>query len=128
LVELDGFENLPVHARERWGKLLVQAASAEIPADAELIRVSASQRAVVLPDFERRQAVTLASNIITRLERLYNRQPEGELPSATVSAGIATATSIFKNFSAMLLVEGAQRSLSAARASGGSSVKSIEVL
>lgn len=133
LLEVDGYDHqVAVHGEEdarRLARACGAACRTEIPPNADLLRLSANQLAIVLPDCDRRQVVALANEIFQRISMMAEEAtaPVG-LARITISAGAATATSIFKNFSADKLADGAQRCLSAARHCGGSAVKSIEVL
>jgi GGDEF domain-containing protein len=133
LLEVDGYAQMVAAGNDDDARRLVRACGkacrAEMPEDAEMLRVTPNQIAVVLPSYERRQTIALANEVINRVRDVIdNDQDWHGLGQATLSAGAATATSIPKNFSAEKLSEGALRCLSAARSSGGSAVKSIEVL
>jgi hypothetical protein len=84
--------------------------------------------AVILPDCERRVAVSIAKHAIAELAPADAATKQRMAPHPLIlSAGIATASSVPKNFDTAHLVASAERCLHAARACGISSVKSIEV-
>lgn len=98
------------------------------PRDVVMMPLPGSRTAVILLDCERRTAVELAGQMISRLgpppdpDQVSDGQPE-----LTASAGVATVTGVPKNFDAWCLWESAERCLHAARRCGTSAVKSIEV-
>jgi GGDEF domain-containing protein len=93
-----------------------------------LIPLTPDRTAVVLCNCERRAAVAIAQNVIALLGPASSSAGEqsGD-QSVTLSAGVATASAVPRNFEPANLLESAERCLHAARASGISAVKSIEV-
>jgi HD-like signal output (HDOD) protein len=91
-----------------------------------LVSLSETRTAAILCNCERRTALSVAHKAIADLGR-----PTGDLIvsdlSATLSVGVATISAVPKNFDPKAMVECAARCLSAARAAGISTVKSIEV-
>jgi PleD family two-component response regulator len=84
--------------------------------------------AAVLSNCERIMAVAVAHNVIAAIGKYAASMPNtSDDITATVSIGIATVGVVPRNFDAMRLIERAERCLSAARACGISTVKSIEV-
>ena len=93
-----------------------------------LVSITSDRTAAILCNCERRVAVGVAQNAIAHLglpSHVTETRPHE--PSVTLSAGIATACCIPKNFDPSYLLESAERCLSAARACGISTVKSIEM-
>jgi hypothetical protein len=97
------------------------------PGDVNVTAVSAKRTAVILSNCERRTAVAFAQNVIAALgkhgESTNAHHDDG---SSNVSIGVATAGVIPRNFDPMQLIGRAEGCLSAARACGISTVKSIE--
>ena len=92
------------------------------------ISVTPARTAVVLCNCERRGAVAVAQNAITKLWPVgAGSRNDTVEPPLGLSAGIATVCCVPKNFDPTTLLESAERCLSAARACGISNVKSIEV-
>jgi HD-like signal output (HDOD) protein len=90
--------------------------------------LSESRIAAVLTNCERSVAVDVAHNVIAAIGKYAASTPNtSDDMTATVSIGVATVGVVPRNFDAMRLIERAERCLSAARACGISTVKSIEV-
>jgi HD-like signal output (HDOD) protein len=105
-------------------------------ADAQLLSITACQLAVILPGCERRQAVALANEVLAQFVEVAPKTAsksasKQDAPQAVqtlmVSAGVATAAAIPKNFDPWRLVESAERCLYAARSCNTNTVKSIEM-
>ncbi|HEY4234378.1 MAG TPA: HDOD domain-containing protein [Lacipirellulaceae bacterium] len=101
-------------------------------ADMQLLSITASQVAAILPGCERRQAVALANEVLAQFVEVAPRTAsKQDAPQAvhtiTVSAGVATVAAIPKNFDPWRLVESAERCLYAARSCNTNTVKSIEM-
>lgn len=97
-------------------------------AGAEVIRLAPIRTALVIPDCDRRQAVHLSGEVIQQLQQLSESGNSTLTVSSTaLNIGVATVTSVLKNFISDTLIEGAQRCLNASRAAGGTAIKSIEV-
>jgi HD-like signal output (HDOD) protein/GGDEF domain-containing protein len=94
--------------------------------DLECLSVGDGAWAVLLPDCDRNQAVTLASDIVTTVHRLGQSRGDAWAKLST-SAGVATVSLPPRNFAPSNLVEKASRCLYGAQASGGDVVKSIEI-
>jgi HD-like signal output (HDOD) protein len=93
-----------------------------------LLALSRERTAAILPNCERRTAIALAQSTIAELARIEPPGFDAESRVATtLSIGIATASVVPKNFDPLPMIESAARCLSAARACGISTVKSIEV-
>jgi hypothetical protein len=93
-----------------------------------LLALSRERTAAILPNCERRAAINLAQSTIAELARIAPPGLDTESRVATtLSIGIATASVVPKNFDPLPMIESAARCLSAARACGISTVKSIEV-
>ncbi|MEE8451188.1 MAG: HDOD domain-containing protein [Thermoguttaceae bacterium] len=80
--------------------------------------------ALILPDCERRDAVTLGNQLIDKIVRIMSSN--GHRPIG-ISVGVAAVALPPKNFAATELFEGADRCLYGSSASGGGVVKSIEL-
>jgi hypothetical protein len=93
-----------------------------------LLSLGERRSAALLSNCERRAALAAAHQTIEHLgaaEKRTNAAATGA--GTTISAGVATAAVVPKNFDPALLIESAERCLTAARACGFSAVKSIEV-
>ncbi|MEX2318178.1 MAG: HDOD domain-containing protein [Pirellulales bacterium] len=97
-----------------------------------LVSLGDRRAAAILSDCERSAALAAAHLAMRQLNP--SGSPSVEASSGTVatveitlSAGVATASVVPKNFDPVRLIESAQRCLNAARACGISAVKSIEV-
>jgi GGDEF domain-containing protein len=107
---------------------LHQACSPLDPEDVSLMPLGEERMAAVLSNCERIMAVAVAHNVIAAIGKYAASMPNtSDDITATVSIGIATVGVVPRNFDAMRLIERAERCLSAARACGISTVKSIEV-
>jgi HD-like signal output (HDOD) protein/GGDEF domain-containing protein len=96
--------------------------------DVEILSITAVQLAAILPNCERRQAVTLANEVLAALGDLAEQDDAPQaVHTATVSAGVATVAAVPKNFDPWRLVESAERCLYAARSCNTNAVKSIEI-
>lgn len=121
-------ESLPTGTRRELRQALVEACSSLDDSHITLLPVGPVATAAVLTDCERRTAVEIAQRVIARLGA-----PVSMASSATGSAdttvciGVATACVVPRNFDAVRLLESAERCLSAARACGISTAKSIEL-
>jgi len=82
--------------------------------------------AVILPDFDRGQAVEVANQLIDAFRCGQPGKHRG-YRRASLSVGVATVSLPPKNFPAEDLLHGASRCLFGSRASGGGMVKSIEI-
>ena len=101
-------------------KLLVSLCHEHQLPPASIIPLDESAWALLLPGFERRDAVSLAQELVL--------DPAPWQAWATeLKVGIATLTVVAKGFEPSRMLTAAEGCLSAARASGGSLVKSIEV-
>ena len=100
--------------------------------DVQLMSITASQLAAVLPHCERRQAIALANEVLSQFVEIpLGSTPKQDVPqvvsTVTASAGVATVAAIPKNFDPWRLVESAERCLYAARSCNTNTVKSIEM-
>jgi HD-like signal output (HDOD) protein/GGDEF domain-containing protein len=94
----------------------------------EVLSITATQLALILPNCERRQAVAIANDVLAKLSNLAPSQDTDQVVhELTVSAGVATVGAVPKNFDPWRLVESAERCLNAARSSNTNAVKSIEI-
>jgi HD-like signal output (HDOD) protein/GGDEF domain-containing protein len=125
----DDHDIVRVEQAARQARQAIRQACAVLdPESVTLISVTPDRMAAILCNCERRAAVGVAQNAIAQLghpdDAAKNRAHE---PPVTLSAGIATACCVPRNFDPTNLLESAERCLSAARACGISTVKSIEV-
>jgi hypothetical protein len=93
----------------------------------DMVSITASQWAAILPDCERRQAVALSHEVIAQVSNAAGRDREDEAHAVMLSAGVATVAAVPKNFDPWRLVESAERCLYAARSCNTNAVKSIEI-
>ena len=115
-------------AAPNWRQALQHAARDHRNHEVELVSITANQLAVILPDCERRQAVSLANNVVASSATFNDADDQSRAVHAMMlSAGVATVAAVPKNFDPWRLVESAERCLYAARQSNSNSVKSIEI-
>ena len=110
-------------------RLAILAACSNLdPENVSLMSLGDERTAAVLSHCDRRVAVDVAQNTMAALAR-PSYSGAGTLceEATTLSIGVATASVVPRNFDPLRLIESAQRCLSAARACGISTVKSIEV-
>jgi HD-like signal output (HDOD) protein len=109
-------------------RLLERACKEYSAKEMQIVPITASQLAVMLPGFERRQAVALANEVLAECVESRPHSDETQTVRAVmVSAGVATVAAVPKNFDPWRLVESAERCLYAARSCNTNTVKSIEV-
>jgi HD-like signal output (HDOD) protein/GGDEF domain-containing protein len=107
---------------------LLHACSSLVQENVTMIPLGDDRTAAILSNCERRAALAVAQNVISGLSQHGNSSGATSDEAVTnVSIGVATASVVPRNFDPMRLVERAERCLSAARACGISTVKSIEV-
>jgi HD-like signal output (HDOD) protein len=93
-----------------------------------VVTLNGGRIAAILSDCERRSALSIANLAISQLGKCTGHDNRDEYnPATTLSAGVATVSVVPRNFDANQMIESAARCLSAARACGISTVKSIEV-
>jgi GGDEF domain-containing protein len=115
-------------AGEQTRKAVTAAAGAVDPEKALLVSHGKRGIAVIMLDCDRSGALELARQAIVEIEKQDDEiETEYTDMATTLSIGVATSSSVPKNFDAARVVESAMRCLSAARACGISAVKSIEV-
>jgi HD-like signal output (HDOD) protein len=118
-----------VHAAARTIRQAIDDACASFdPRDVVMMPLPGGRTAVILLNCERRTAVEVAGQMISRLGPPpgHDQVSEGD-NQLTASAGVATVSGVPKNFDAWCLWESAERCLYAAHRCGTSAVKSIEV-
>jgi len=94
----------------------------------DVLSITASQLAAILPDCERRAAVSIANEVLAQLAELAEKdESTTAIHAATLSAGVATVAAVPKNFDPWRMVESAERCLYAARSCNTNTVKSIEI-
>ncbi len=104
------------------------ACGAELPANTLVETNAVLKRTIVLPAYDRQEAVNFAQAVIRRLEKsLRERQSGGAAIKGIVSAGVAAVTLPSKSFRPVELLTTAERCLAAAQASETSVVKSLEI-
>ena len=107
---------------------LLQACSSLVQENVTMIPLDDERTAAILLNCERRAALVIGQNVIAALGNHGNSSVATNDNVATnVSIGVATAGVVPRNFDPMRLIDRAERCLSAARACGISTVKSIEV-
>ncbi len=131
LVELDAYEKLVLaqgsDAAENVVRLLKVVTAAFCKTRGASLRAGDARFAVILEDYDRRQAVEAADQLVRGLHRWsQDRADEGD-PLITVSIGVATVAMPPKNFPATDLLEAVERCLYGAKASGGNGLKSIDI-
>lgn len=95
---------------------------------ASVLSITAVQLAAILPNCERRQAVSIANEVLAKMGELVDHEEAPQaVHTATTSAGVVTVAAVPKNFDPWRLVESAERCLYAARSCNTNSVKSIEI-
>ncbi len=90
-------------------------------------QVRDSRYAIVLPGCDRREAVQLGNQLLGKVRKLTLNATAGGPPPLTISLGIASVAVPPKNFQGERLAESAARCLYGAQASGGNSLKSLEI-
>lgn len=123
----DCSESLAELVKRRAGRALWNACTLLDRENVTLVAISEYRTAAVLVNCERRTAIAVAQHAIDAIGGVDSRQRIGDDGVVTLSAGVATASVVPKNFDPMRMIERAQRCLSAARMSGIGAVKSIEV-
>jgi GGDEF domain-containing protein len=108
--------------------MLVQACSHLEQENVTLVSIGDMRTAAILSGCDRRAAVGIAQSAVATMSKQITAS-EGTTceVATTISVGVATASVISRNFDPVHMVECAERCLSAARACGISTVKSIEV-
>ena len=96
------------------------ASEVDLPSE-HIFRLASSTFALVLPNTERRDAVEIARALAERCG------DAAQLAAVQLKAGAAQVAAIPKGFDSQRLIDAADGCLEAARASGGTSTKSIEV-
>ncbi len=97
-------------------------------ADCFFENLATARRVLVLPDCERREAVTLARAMLAQLRSFVEKQNEtSETIPWNFCAGVASVSIPTKNFLPASLLETAGRCLNAAGQSAGGAVKSLEI-
>jgi HD-like signal output (HDOD) protein/GGDEF domain-containing protein len=98
------------------------------PENVALVTLANGSTATIISDCERRGALSVAHHAIAELTKGNTAEIHQDHDLATtLSIGVATVSVVPKNFDPVRMVESAARCLSAARACGISTVKSIEV-
>ncbi len=95
--------------------------------DVIAVSLSDQRTAVILTDCDRRGAISVANHAIAELGTVANQSSQDFDPATTLSIGVATVSVVPRNFDPARVIESAERCLSAARACGISTAKSIEV-
>jgi hypothetical protein len=112
------------HAR----RALAQACDMLNDDDVALVSVTELRSVAILSNCERSTALAIAQNAISELGRLEQGGfANADLLMTTLSVGVATASVVARNFDPVHMTECAVRCLGAAKVSGTSAVKSIEV-
>jgi HD-like signal output (HDOD) protein/GGDEF domain-containing protein len=112
---------------QRAIKLVTAVATALCESEAASLESSESTVAIVLECCERTQAVAFGRRLVETVAQCAAAKRDWFDRSFTVSGGAATLALPPRNFPPRELIEAARRCLSAARASGGNVVKSIDI-
>ena len=119
------------HDGRQARRMLETACDALNQENASLVTLANGSTAAILPNCDRRSALSVAHHAIEELGELDDQDGEDTLesamPATMLSIGVATVSVVPKNFDPARIVDSAARCLSAARACGISAVKSIEV-
>jgi HD-like signal output (HDOD) protein len=113
---------------EEVRRALYHACAALDSKNVSLITLTDKRTAAILSNCERRGALSIANQAIAELgcSSIHGSRGNDGL-ATTLSIGVATMSVVPRNFDPQRLIESAARCLSAARACGISTVKSIEV-
>jgi HD-like signal output (HDOD) protein len=128
VVIIDLSETEAVDSSRVLSQLLDNACSDEVPEN-NLIEVnSPTRRTLILPAFDRQQAVGVAQDVVRHVEAAVASRSTLDNPiKGIVSVGVASVTLPSKSFRPIVLLHTAERCLSAAKASETSVVKSLEI-
>ncbi len=131
LVELTHADELKQRRGEDGFKLLVRflerlCVNSAQP-DAFCLPRGESGFAVALPGFDRKAAIEYGDELIQMTQRSQAGGDSSEARALGISVGLASVAMVPKNFPAMELFTAADRCLYGSRASGGGTVKSIEI-
>lgn len=130
LVEVDEYAGVVfqygVTEAERLLHQVVQACRQVDHLQAQLLQTREARFGLILLDCDRQQAVRMANQLVREV-RHRSSSPVGGSPAVTISVGAAAVALPPKNFPPQDLLEAADRCLYGAQASGGNSVKSIEI-
>lgn len=98
------------------------------PDEIILVALGGGRIAAILPNCERRGALSVANHAIAELGKGASHGTRAKFdPPTTLCVGVATVSVVPRNFDASQMIESAARCLSSARSCGISTVKSIEV-
>ncbi len=130
MVEIDRFDALaqsmgPFAAEQLVDQVGRLCDACEVPA-ADWLPVSQACFALILPDCDRREAVTHGDRLLVDFRNYVQSQANSSIAGLTVSVGVATAPSPALNFRIGDLIASANRCLSAAQHSGNA-LKSIGI-
>ena len=137
LVEIDRFDELTYTHGPRFTRQLSRTIRAVCQglnhAGAVMISLDPLRSAVVLPNCDRPDAVQYGELLVRTAPALFGPKEDGMVASSantavTLSVGAATLSLPAKNFTPDELLERTERCLYAARACGGNSLKSIEII
>ncbi len=113
------------HARQGYAWIVAAGRSIDHP-EMTFLEVGDGLCAMLLPDCDRWLAVQYGRELAQKIETA-SAHAMGHNAKTTLSVGVATVSVPPKNFSPEKLIDGARRCLFGAQASGGASVKSIEI-
>ena len=83
---------------------------------------------MIWPDHDRQEAVRYANGMVRTAEQAVDRlEAQRTSEEISISVGIASVSLPVKNFPPLDLIETAERCLAAARSTGSSVVKSLEI-
>ncbi|MBW3595958.1 MAG: hypothetical protein KY475_01635, partial [Planctomycetes bacterium] len=115
-----------VEGVRRAVQLVITVARSLCEGDTACIPVGEGRAAVVLEDYDRSQAVTLARRLTATVAQCVTAR-QAWFGGMTLSVGVATLALSPRNFPPQELIDAAWRCLSAAQTSGGNVVKSIDI-
>ncbi len=113
-----------IHAGTRLKNLLEQLRNMTEAGVGEILRLERHSFAWILPNHDRHEAVALAQRAIAKLASEVSAESSTH---ADLKIGVAALANVPKSFDAERLIDAANNCLAAALASGGDTIKSIEV-
>jgi HD-like signal output (HDOD) protein len=131
MVGLDDFESRYLtdgpNAAALVTQLLVVACNGLDHPGIQTSPIGEANLAVIVPNCDRREAVTVAGQLAGSIQSLAQRRLQRSAQPVSTSIGVATMARVPKNLAVQELADSASRCLYAAQASGGGMVKSIEL-
>lgn len=129
LLEIDGFDEKLVYLSPNQSSQLAHALNMVtqkmFSEENDVVRVCESRLGVILEDLDSEHASELLRRLIEGIRRWSKQRAENRQESLTISIGFASTGVPPKNFDCEILIERAERCLSAAQHFGGNTLKSI---